>query len=471
MVVKQKGGELRELQIPDKLTEYFECVINLFTKINEFINLFVKLLNRISRNDYTNSYTNRFKIEYIKPFNDILKIIYEYLKSENFMIYKQIVQLKAKIEEYRNREIKNSRTYKIFNINVNNSQLNDINYQKKYVSKMKDLLFDLSSIIMDNIIPQIYNKCNDSNLVKLYIALLLTEYIRINNLSDNNPLIHRLYYILLERDLPIEIRNLFFRIKSVPIFYGNGYNQFICEKVGVFSSNKRKYTINPVAAIIARTLIRSDGVINKDYPLYKLLGKILRFEYYEGNKYNKLPELIGLPNGTKFCIVKDRNGNEEVITGDLSRCSKKGFGCSLKMTAEIRKENIAPDEDIFELLRILLNMYLEKGEENSRRRRSNLKNRKLRRNNLLNSLKSNTRPSQVFNNNERNRIRNITIQKLQKDIQNLEENLNTSNQNSDFNYKSNLLNSLRKQLEILEKNKNRLTPNEIKRLQNQRNLL
>ena len=458
MVVKQKGGEL---QIPGELIEYFECVMNLFTKINEFINLFVKLLNRISRNDYTNSYTNRFKIEYIKPFNDILKIIYEYLKSENFMIYKQIVQLKAKIEEYRNREIKNSRTYKIFNINVNNSQLNDINYQKKYVSKMKDLLFDLSSIIMDNIIPQIYNECNDSNLVKLYIALLLTEYIRKNNLSKNNPLIHRLYYILLERDLPIEIRNLFFRIKSVPIFYGNNYNQFICEKVGVSSSNKRKYTINPVAAIV-RTLITSDEFLNKTGLLYKLLGKILRFEYYEGNKYNKLPELIGLSEGTKFCIVKDRNGDEEVITGDLSRCSKKGFGCSLKMTAEIRKENIAPDEDIFELLRILLNMYLE----NNRRRRNNLNNRKLRRNNLLKLIKPNTSPSQIFNNNERNRIRNITIQKLQKDIQNLQENWNTSNQNSDFNYKSKLLNSLRKQLEILEKNKNRLTPNEIKRLQN-----
>ena len=439
MVVKQKGGEL---QIPGELIEYFECVMNLFTKINEFINY---LSNRRNVN-----------------FKSILELFDSYLNLNNFMIDAIIFKLKDKIKVYKIKEIQNDDPSIIFNVRrlpLRNMKIND--FIPRTTDKIRKLLFELLHIIMDHIIPQIYNKCNVPNLVKLYIALLLTEYINTKNLSDNNPLIHRLYYILLERDLPIEIRNLFFRVKSVPIFYGNGYNQFICEKVGVSSSNKRKYTINPVAAIV-RTLITSDEFLNKTGLLYKLLGKILRFEYYEGNKYNKLPELIGLSEGTKFCIVKDRNGDEEVITGDLSRCSKKGFGCSLKMTAEIRKENIAPDEDIFELLRILLNMYLE----NNRRRRSNLNNRKLRRNNLLKLIKPNTSPSQIFNNNERNRIRNITIQKLQKDIQNLQENWNTSNQNSDFNYKSKLLNSLRKQLEILEKNKNRLTPNEIKRLQN-----
>jgi len=366
---KQKGGEFIELQIPDKLNEYFECVINLFTKINNFINLFNILLNRISRNDYTNSYTNRFKREYIIPFNNILKIIYEYLKSENFMIYKQMVQLKAKIEEYRNREIKNSRIYKIFNVNVNNSQLNDINYQKKYISKIIKLLFELSNIIMDNIIPPIYNICNELNLVNLYIALLLTEYIRKNDLLNDNPLIHRLYYILLERDLPIEIRNLFFKVRLIPIFYGNGYNQFICKQVGISSSEKRKYTINPVGAI-ARTLIGDKKNFYK-HPLYGLLGKILQFNNNEDRKYNRLPELTGLPEGTKFCIVKDKNGNEKVITEDLSRCSRI-YGCSLRMTAKIRKMNIASDEHISELLGILLNIYLE-NEKESNRRRINIK--------------------------------------------------------------------------------------------------
>ena len=385
MIVKQKGGEFEEFHIPGKLEQYFECVMKLFTKINTLID---NLSKRININ---------FK-------ENILIIIDYYLKFNNFMIDAVIFKLKDKIEVYKIKEIQNEDSSIIFNVRrlpLRNMKIND--FIPRTNNKIRELLFELSNIIMDHIIPKIYNECNISNLVKLYIALLLKKYININKLSNTNPLIMALYHVLSVRDLPIEIRNLFFKVKLVPIFYGNGYNQFICEKVGVFSSNKRKYTINPVAAI-ARTLIRSDGILNNDSPLYELLSKILWFKHYEGNQYNSLPELIGLPEGTIFCIVKDENGDEEVITGDLSRCSKKGFGCSLKMTAEIRKENIAPNEDIFNLLSILLNMYLEKGEAHRNQTIKHINNRKSRRNKLLMSLKPNTSPSQIFNrNSERTR--------------------------------------------------------------------
>ena len=54
--------------------------------------------------------------------------------------------------------------------------------------------------------------------------------------------------------------------------------------------------------------------------------------------------------------------NEEVYqepTNDVSMCSKL-YGCSLKMTAAIRPENIASDKDILELLSILLEEELNK---------------------------------------------------------------------------------------------------------------
>jgi len=370
MVVKQKGGEFGEFHIPDKLLEYFECVMNLFTKINEFI-------DNLSKKKNVN-------------FKSILELFDYYLKLNNFMINEVIFKLKRKIEDYKQNEILEDDNSIIFNVRrlpLSNMKIN--NFIPRTNNKIRKLLLELSNIIMDNIMPITYNKCNVRNLVKLYIALLLIKYIRKKNLSNNNPLIMGLYRVLSIRDLQIEIRNLFFKVKLVPIFYGNGYNQFICEKVGIFSSNKRKYTINPVAAM-ARTLISSDEFLNKEFqldnsPLYKLLSKILRFKYYEGRNYDTLPKLTGLPEGTKFCIVKDEHGNEEVITSDLSRCSKKGFGCSLKMTAEIRKENIAPDEDIFNLLSILLNMYLEKGEAHRIQTIKNLNNLRLRRNQLRNN--------------------------------------------------------------------------------------
>ena len=66
----------------------------------------------------------------------------------------------------------------------------------------------------------------------------------------------------------------------------------------------------------------------------------------------------------EFCIIKEQN--HEKICEQVGECSSSRisnlFRSSLygnKMTAEIKKENIASDEHILELLDILLNLFLE----------------------------------------------------------------------------------------------------------------
>ncbi len=65
---------------------------------------------------------------------------------------------------------------------------------------------------------------------------------------------------------------------------------------------------------------------------------------------------------TEFCIIKEQN--HEKICEKVGECSRipSIFRSSLygnQMTAEIKKENIASDEHILELLDILLNLFLE----------------------------------------------------------------------------------------------------------------
>ena len=101
-------------------------------------------------------------------------------------------------------------------------------------------------------------------------------------------------------------------------------------------------------------------------PLYYLLRKILRFDYVQGNKkrdsFTQLPKLEHLSTTTVFCIAIDDLNNEKIYQeykNDISMCSKL-YGCSLKMTAVIRPDNIASNEHILELLSILLEEELNK---------------------------------------------------------------------------------------------------------------
>ena len=236
-------------------------------------------------------------------------------------------------------------------------------------------------------------------LKKIFINILFIDYLKVDDIRRQNinepnklfeekiiNLLNKLFHITSFDDTEYLIsllRKLFLeeyqRIYGIPVFYGNiydrynntnryynllGYNQFICKKVGVSSKDKRNYIINPVGALAY------EYIDKKNYlgtPLYNLLRKILRFDYVQGNKrrdsFSQLPKLEYLrQTTTKFCIAIDPVNNEEVYqepTNDVSMCLKL-YGCSLKMTAAIRSENIASDEDILELLSILLEEELNK---------------------------------------------------------------------------------------------------------------
>jgi hypothetical protein len=152
--------------------------------------------------------------------------------------------------------------------------------------------------------------------------------------------------------------------QNVPVFYGNmnsnkssGYNEYICKIVGVFSSRKRIFIINPFAELVYRFCMFC--IINNIHKtiiknLNNLLKKILKLDNFIG-----FPEIKYLPYGIRFCIVKDGNGVEKVITSqqpNISRC-KLVYGCSLMMSAEIREENLPSEKDIIEFYKILNNDY------------------------------------------------------------------------------------------------------------------
>jgi hypothetical protein len=150
--------------------------------------------------------------------------------------------------------------------------------------------------------------------------------------------------------------------QNIPVFYGNmssynksnGYNEYICKMVGSFSSRKRIFIINPFAELVYRfctLLIRNRNrssiiIIEK---VQNLLKKLLKLDSFDG-----FPKIIYLPYGIRFCIVKNRNGIEEVMTSqnNISRCNLV-YGCSLMMSAEIREENLPSEQDIIEFYNIL----------------------------------------------------------------------------------------------------------------------
>ena len=363
-IQKQKGGELGELRIPDKLKYYFYIALELLKRYSDLLN---------NRNENVRQRNQQFE--------DLQNYIKDYsLHRENHLVKKLNIEL-------------------LLIFNQGNTTIESM------IEKFKISI----DIILQTLFSDIYIDTSitfPSKLIKIYIHILFIKYVYNNN-SNKNTFKSMLNTLkknnrkniicrLLERHnnsfnpqteinyiVNEKLRRMFLEeyptIYGVPVFYGNinddlnaetrkyiGYNQFICEKVGVSSSEKRKYTINPVGAI-AWMFIDKDDFIGT--PLYELLGKILRFNYdrTRGNKrtdsYNgNLPKLVNLhSNTTKFCIAKNEFLEEEIYEeprNDVSMCSIT-FGCSLKMTAIIRKENIAPNEDILQLLHILLDMYLK----------------------------------------------------------------------------------------------------------------
>jgi hypothetical protein len=148
--------------------------------------------------------------------------------------------------------------------------------------------------------------------------------------------------------------------QNIPVFYGNmsfynksnGYNEYICKIVRSFSSKKRIFIINPFAELVYRfcTLLIEKKVSGRLIEQVKsLLKKLLKLDVFNG-----FPKIIYLPYGIRFCIVKNSDGIEEVITStnNTSRCDIL-YGCSLMMSAEIREENLPSEQDIIEFYNIL----------------------------------------------------------------------------------------------------------------------
>lgn len=334
--------------------------------------------------------------EKIYPYFDFVKylinrIIY-FLEEQkrNISINKFISDMNLFIRESNNNILIQKLYQKIMYILQNN--LNRIN-RLHFLQKISECV--LSDIFCS--VPSNVSKLKFPDILKkIFINILFLDYLKVDDITRQNKnelnelfeqkimaLLNKIFHITIlddEEYLLNLLRKLFLeeyiRIYDIPVFYGNtldsynnnnrllGYNQFICEKVGISSKEKRNYIINPVGAL-AWMYIDKNNYLNT--PLYNLLRKILRFDYVQGNKkrdsFTQLPKLEHLrKTTTKFCIAIDKFNNEEVYqepTDDVSMCSKL-YGCSLKMTAEIRKENIASDEHILELLSILLEEELNK---------------------------------------------------------------------------------------------------------------
>jgi hypothetical protein len=156
--------------------------------------------------------------------------------------------------------------------------------------------------------------------------------------------------------------------RNIPVFYGNqlkknnqkiGYNEYICRKIlgrfGVISSKRRIFIINPFAEYVYCIFVfcrnQKFNLESIKTELTNLLKKLLKLDSFTG-----FPEIAYLPNRTPFCILKDSNYVEKVITPSVeknySRCNLVS-GCSLMMTAEIREENLPSEQDIIELYNII----------------------------------------------------------------------------------------------------------------------
>ncbi len=445
---KQNGG----LELLEKLTRYFDFIIYMIYYYNRYKNV----NSKITIDDTIKMLINEIKM---KRDDNI----------DNIYILKLSIKLLEILENYYRSRIPYIKIIELF---------------------VKNILDDIFNILNINFV---------NKLIKIFINMSFNEYL----LTKSDSLTDNIIKLLSEFNLQFRdnqyliglLRTLFledYRIAydGVPVFYGNtlddydnqirelGYNQFICEKVGVSSKDKRNYIINPVGALAWMYIDKQNY---KNTPLYDLLRKILRFDDVQGNKrrnlFLQLPKLEHLrQTTTKFCIAIDRFNNEEVYqepTNDVSMCSKL-YGCSLKMTAVIRPENIASDEHILELLSILLKKELDKPvlvnishfeQFNRRRNGSALRpiqefdQRPQINNNKINS--SALRTTQTFIqvgelNNEKNHINvhEVVHPQIPKDQINLNKNITTYESKNHENYFEKLLKEAHKLINNTKNNKN-----------------
>jgi hypothetical protein len=358
MVVKkkkiQKGGELQN----EIFTEYFS---DLFKLINDL--LIPNVINGVLQ------ITTRDELHRILDSNEI--------KSNNILFKQLINELKSKIP---------------LQATINNS--GSKNKKDSILRKVKNILY---VVIFTRIVKFVDGETFISKLINIYIYMLFINYFillgKLKRHSDSPTFISLILRIgFLQKNINIKHANISYnnvpnfnktklqnvdsklefmrnkfnlqsdfsreeflgRIKHffmeyyserVPILYGNDYVKHLRDK---------KYIINPVGAFILKLFNSNIGRYKRR--LLLLLKSVI------GS--NQIPGLNFLQKETIFCIMKE--GNIEKICEEEGECSRFTLSGSLynkKMTAEITEENIASNEHILELLDILLNIYLQNGED------------------------------------------------------------------------------------------------------------
>ena len=325
MVVKkyQKGGLHNE-----KLSEYFSKIIELLEKIHTEtqgktynLNTFTEIIKNKSDNILFDALLGKLKEKLLKSRTNILEFKMDFYKTI-FRSITNFIDSKSFIAKLLNIYI-----YMLFIKYL-------ISLKKENGGRDNKVLFFSSFIVMllqnININQNLENMRIKSKTIKS--AWSLNE----NHFTEE----------LLER-----IKTLFIEKYSrrVPIFYGNDY-------VGNLSKSSKKYIINPVGAFILK-LYKSNI---RRYGRSLLESLFLLLQSVIGS--DRIPYLKYLDYKKEFCIIKEQN--HEKICEQVGECSRipNIFRSSLyrnKMTAEIKKENIASDEHILELLDILLNLFLE----------------------------------------------------------------------------------------------------------------
>ena len=359
---KQKGGE--DYKIPNNLIDYFISLIELLEIYNRLIK---HLINFRVKAETQNNYNNKKKI-----INELKNKLTELeTKESSYLLTDICINLQISVNPPL-KDIKNLENLIINSILLILNSLfssRNINNTDNFISKM--LKIYTHKLFIDFWYTKLITNDNYKKIVQESLILLkytpkinknyVNSFIDNSNRFFNNQ--NRRFYSIKILPLIKEIRRMFLTEYpfGIPIFYGNinhgdtGYNEFICKIVGVSSTKKRRFIINPLSELICMLMliIQNYKIENYIEELNILLYKLLQLD----DTFNGFPNIEHLQYGTRFCIIKDENNNESVNTQEQSKCSIV-YGCSLIMSAEIRKENIASDEDIFDFLDILLRIIL-----------------------------------------------------------------------------------------------------------------
>lgn len=139
----------------------------------------------------------------------------------------------------------------------------------------------------------------------------------------------------------------------------------------LYIKKKKQYDITKlIKFVINKFISKPITVETKENSLRRWLmsSAQLSVEQKIRNKYDYLysnihvPKLLHINRNSQFCIAINEFGAEEIIQpSTFSKCALH-YGCNLKMTAEIREENISSMTDILSLAQILLLIVLNYGD-------------------------------------------------------------------------------------------------------------